>query len=126
MLDALGRAELVPSREVPKLFTALLEREKLGSTGIGNGYAIPHVKHGSVKDLEVALGISRYGIDFNSIDGEPVTHVFLIVANPEAPEEYLRLLQWIAKIARNQDFTRFLRNAKDVPEILSLLREMSE
>ena len=126
ILDGLAKTEQCDADDIPVLFSSLLEREKLGSTGIGPGYAIPPVKHESVGEIAVSLGISPYGLDFNSIDGEPVHHVFLILSPPDASDEYLKILQWIAKIARNADFTRFLQSATDVEEILSLLQEVSE
>lgn len=103
----------------------LAEREELGSTGIGNGVAVPHVKADAVGDTLLVLARSHDGVDFDAVDGRPVHTVFLIVAPKDAAEEHLQLLRWISGLARSADFRRFFRSAADEREIRELLREMS-
>lgn len=101
------------------------EREALGSTGIGNGVAVPHVKVDSVQETLMILARSVEGIDYGAIDGRPVHVLFLIVAPKNAADEHLQLLRWISGLARNADFRRFFAHAADAAEIRDLLTEMT-
>lgn len=103
----------------------LAERETMGSTGIGNGVAVPHVKGDEVKQATLVLGRSRQGIEFHAIDGRPVQILFLLVGTPDGAEDHLRCLRWISGLARNADFRRFLLVAADEAAIRDLLREMA-
>ncbi len=80
------------------LYNSVLQREKMGSTGIGNGIAIPHTRSMVVTDLMIAIGRPSTPLDFDAIDGKPVRLIFLIVAPPYASKrEYLILLGKIAE-----------------------------
>ena len=103
----------------------LAEREKLGSTGIGNGVAVPHVKSGAISDVCLILGRSVQGIDYQAIDGRPVHTVFLLVVPTDQAEVPLQSLRWIASLARNPDFRRFVRSAPGEAGIRELLHEMN-
>lgn len=102
----------------------LLEREALGSTGLGNGVAVPHVRSEGVDRVVLALGRARKGLEWHAIDGRPVHMVFLLVSPADEPETHLQCLRWIATLARNPDFRRFLLDAKDTAAMRDLLREM--
>ncbi len=102
----------------------LAEREALGSTGIGNGVAVPHVKTDAVTSPVLALGRSVAGIDWSSIDGRPVHVVFMIIVPIEATEHHLALLRWISSLARDADFRRFAKGAETAKELRELLLEM--
>lgn len=102
----------------------LLERETLGSTGIGNGVAVPHVKLDAVSETLMVLARSSAGLDYCAVDGRPVHSVFLVVAPKDATTEHLQLLRWISGLARNADFRRFLKSADGEREIRDLLVEM--
>lgn len=104
----------------------IAEREIKGSTGIGNGVAVPHVKTDSVETSVFALGRSSAGVEWNAIDGRPVHLVFLILAPKSATEEHLAMLRWISTMARDGDFRRFARAAESADELRDLLREMAE
>ncbi len=86
--------------EDKELYARLLEREKLGSTAIGDGVAIPHCKFAGLKNPLVMLGVSRKGVDFESVDGKPVHIFFLVVAAPEDPGSSLQILASIAHLVR--------------------------
>ena len=98
MVDFLKTTNLVA--EEKELYARLLEREKLGTTAIGKGVAIPHCKFEGVKSPLVALGVSRKGVDFESADGKPVHIFFLVVAAPEEPSISLQILASIARLVR--------------------------
>jgi len=125
MVDTLVEGEVLSRKEGTKAFELLKKREQAGSTGIGSGVAIPHVKVPGTKTFHAAFGIHRGGVEYRSIDGEPVHLIFLVLRPEEDAEEHLRFLQWIARLGRNADFRRFALRAKDAQEVLALLKEMS-
>ena len=82
------------------LYDKLVQRERLGSTAIGDGVAVPHCRFKGVKSPIVALGISRPGMDFGSLDGKPTHLLFTIVSSPDDPSTGLRVLAAVAQLAR--------------------------
>lgn len=108
------------------ILTAVTEREKLGSTGIGMGIGIPHVKVDGVTEVVTAVAVCTSKLDFNAVDGEPCDVFFLLVSPKAHAERHLQVLRWISRLARNPDFVRFLRHAKNPGDVVSLLREMGE
>lgn len=100
---------------------AVLEREKLGSTGIGSGIAIPHARTNSVNEVSIAFARSKKGIDFNSIDGDPVNLFFVLAAPVESGSAYLRLLARISRLLRYQDLIEDLKKAKSKEEVIALI-----
>jgi nitrogen PTS system EIIA component len=106
------------------LFKMLKRRETLGSTGIGQGIAIPHCRSLVVSRLRCAFGRSLKGIDFKAIDDKPVNYFFLIVAPPlEVSNQYLPVLGKIAQFAKDLDVTNRLAKLKTAAEFLQLLEE---
>jgi PTS system nitrogen regulatory IIA component len=103
----------------------IIERENLGSTGIGNGIAVPHVKDRGIERISLVLARSNDGIDFAAVDGRDVNTVFTIFAPEDHADEHLQILRWISVLARNADFRSFVRNASGEAEIRDLLHEMS-
>ena len=110
-------------KEPNALKDALLEREKLGTTGIGNGIAMPHARSSAIKDLTVAFFRSEKGIDFKSMDSEPVHLVFLLLAPVTAGGPYLKLLAKISRLLRSDDFRKSLIEAKDVATVLQIIQD---
>lgn len=125
ILAASTEAGRIPSAVATKVRKKIVEREARGSTGIGNGVAVPHVKLDSIESTSIVLARSPDGIDYEAIDGRPVHTVILILAPADAAEAHLQLLRWISGLARNADFRRFLGQAKDEAEIRELLCEMA-
>ena len=113
---------LIPS-EYESVVKAILKREELGSTGIGRGVAVPHTKHPGVERLVATVGVSRSGVDFNSLDGERVQLLFLLISPPDRPGDHLRALENISRQLRDETFCKFLKQAKTTEEILKLLDE---
>jgi mannitol/fructose-specific phosphotransferase system IIA component (Ntr-type) len=106
------------------LFKMLKRRETLGSTGIGQGIAIPHCRSLVVSRLRCAFGRSPTGVDFKAIDDKPVNYFFLIVAPPlEVSNQYLPVLGKIAQFAKEPDVTARLAKLNTPAEFLSLLEE---
>jgi mannitol/fructose-specific phosphotransferase system IIA component (Ntr-type) len=123
MVQALCKAGEVASDEFESIVKAILKREDLGSTGIGRGVAVPHTKHPSVDHLVGSVAVSPQGVDFASLDGEVVHLFFLLVSPPDRPGDHLRALENISRQLRNDTFCRFLKQAKSVEEIQTLLDE---
>src|SRR5207249_11054635 len=101
----------------------LLEREKLGSTGIGQGIAIPHAKTDQTAQVTAAFGLSRKGVQFDALDGEPVYIFFLLVAPPDAAGLHLKALARISRLLKDKFFRQALRETKTAAEILKLIKE---
>ena len=105
---------------------AILKREELGSTGIGRGIAVPHTKFPSVSQPVGTVGVSSEGIDFQSLDGEKVHLFFLLISNPNQPDEHLRALENISKQLQDETFCRFLKQSKTAEEIKQVLEEADD
>ncbi len=123
MVQALAAAGEVPAGEFDSIVKAILKREELGSTGIGRGVAVPHTKHPSVDHLVGSVAVSAEGVDFASLDGEVVHLFFLLVSPPDRPGDHLRALENISRQLRDDTFCRFLKQAKNVEDIETLLDE---
>lgn len=108
-------------RDADRLLEAIFEREKIMSTGIGLGIAIPHAKIPSVTEFVVALGKSPKGIEFNSLDGKPVHFVVMIAGPDNQQERYLQLLARITLKLKDAGVRRRLGEAVQVDEILAAL-----
>jgi mannitol/fructose-specific phosphotransferase system IIA component (Ntr-type) len=109
---------------------ALLAREKLGSTGVGMGVAIPHVKLKGIERACCSLSVHPGGLEWQALDGGAVNILFTVL-RPEKPGEnhdpqrHLEMMQWVARLAREADFRRFALKVKTKTELVDLLREMS-
>jgi PTS system nitrogen regulatory IIA component len=105
------------------LVRVLMDRERLGSTGIGSGIGIPHGKLKDLESLILGFGLSKRGVDFESMDGLP-THIFFLLMTPEnSTGIHLKLLARISKILKNETFREKLLNAEDRDEIYSIIME---
>jgi mannitol/fructose-specific phosphotransferase system IIA component (Ntr-type) len=102
---------------------AVREREAVLSTGIGNGVAIPHGKSPSVPDLRMAAGTAEQPVDFDALDGQPVTLVFLLVGPESAAGPHIKALSRIARLIRNDDVRQRLLSAHTPDEFLRALTE---
>jgi fructose-specific phosphotransferase system IIA component len=105
---------------------ALMNREKLGSTGIGQGVAIPHSKAPATEKLVAALGVSRRGVDFEALDGEPVHVIFMLVSPPNGGPDHLKALARVSGLLKDKFFRQALKDAKSVEDVLKVIREEDE
>jgi len=109
-----------------ELVRILLERERLGSTGIGGGIGIPHGKLKNIDKLVLGFGLSRRGVSFDSIDGKP-THIFFLLVTPESSTGlHLKLLARISRVLKNEPFKAKLMAADGVNEIYAIITEEDE
>lgn len=104
----------------------LMEREKLGSTGIGEGIAIPHGKLAGLNELVVCFGKSAAGIDFNAMDGKPVYLFFLLLAPENSAGQHLKTLAKISKMLKDDRFRSSLIQASSRNEIFRMIAEQDE
>ena len=103
----------------------LADREAIGSTGLGNSVAVPHVKGDGVEGITLVVARCHAGLEWQAIDGRNVHVLFMLVSPSEEPEAHLQCLRWIAGLARDTDFRRFLLDAGGESAIRELLIEMS-
>ena len=123
MAQSLVDAGSIGASDYESIVKAIMKREDLGSTGIGRGVAVPHTKHPSVSRLVGTVAVSHSGVDFESLDGEPVQLFFLLVSPPDRPGDHLRALENISRQLRDETFCRQLKSAKGPVDIQHLLEE---
>jgi len=115
-----------PGIDSDRLMKVLLERERLGSTGIGDGIAIPHGKLRDIDDLVLSFGRSSEGIDFESMDGKPVHLFFLLVAPESCAGIHLRALARIARLLKNGTVRKRLAKVDSREDIFSIIQQEDE
>lgn len=111
---------------VAEIVDALMQREKVGSTGVGGGVGIPHAKLDGIKGVIGAFGRSSQGLDFNAIDGEAVHILFLILSPNSKNDEYLKALQKVMTAIKKTNFIKFLKSAKTAKDVDDIFREVEE
>ena len=121
MVELLAKAGAI--KEKDKLLKILLNREALGSTGIGQGVGIPHGKSDGVKELVAAFALSHRGVSFDSLDGEPVHIFFLLVAPQDSAGPHLKALARISRLLKDRAFRESLKQCKDEKSIIRLIEE---
>jgi nitrogen PTS system EIIA component len=115
-----------PELDRERLMAVLLERERLGSTGIGDGIAIPHGKLKDLDQLTLSFGKSALGVDFESMDGKPVHLFFLLVAPENCTGIHLRALARIARLLKNAPVRRRLASVSTQDEIYAVIQQEDE
>lgn len=123
LIQCLERSDRFPATLSDPLFDRAIDRERKNSTGFGLGVAVPHVKHPDVPRASVALGLSRHGIDFASLDKQPVYLVVLLISPEDRPEEHLQAMEAVFGHLKRETFRRFLRQASTPEEVRELLVE---
>ena len=123
LVGNLVNAGQINADDAESIVAAIMKREELGSTGIGRGIAVPHTKHPCVDKLVGTVGVSQEGVEFQSLDGEPVQLFFLLVSPPDRPGDHLRALENISRQLRDDMFCKFLKQSKTKKDIQTLLEE---
>ncbi|MFN7170577.1 MAG: PTS sugar transporter subunit IIA [Candidatus Omnitrophota bacterium] len=126
LVELLLKAGEIKEKDKQKIIEIILNRESLGSTGVGQGIAIPHGKSDCVKTLTASLGISKRGINFDALDGEPVYIFFLLLAPKDSAGPHLKALARISRILKDKYLRDSLIKAEDEKKILSIIREEDE
>jgi nitrogen PTS system EIIA component len=112
-----------PTMNEQEILNVLLEREALGSTGIGDGIAIPHGKSAALSKIISGFGLSRQGIDFDSLDGKPAHLFFVLVAPENSVGTHLKVLARISRMLKNTDFRSKLMNANSQHDMYQIISE---
>lgn len=123
MVESLVKSGFIKSGNVDQVVTALMDREELGSTGIGRSVAVPHAKDDSVGELVGAFARSKKGVSFDSLDGEPVHVLFMLLSSRASSDLHLVALAYISRLVREDQFVRFLREAKTKQDILDIFTD---
>lgn len=130
IVEAMVKAKVLEASLVEPAVKALLEREGMASTGVGQNVAIPHVKLPGLDLAAFSLCLSEEGVEWNAVDGEPV-HLFFTVLRPvkagdqHDPDRHLDIMRWISNVSREADFRRFAMRVKTRTELIDLVKEMS-
>jgi len=120
MTDVLLRS--VKGLDRAQVLEVLQERERLGSTGIGEGVAIPHGKLKDIDQLVLSFGRSKQGVDFDSMDGKPAHLFFLLLAPEDSISVHLKTLARISKLLKDEDVRAQLMDAETADEIYQIIR----
>ena len=123
IIGALHGAGKLAEGDLDGVARAILNREELGSTGIGQGVAVPHTRHPKVERLIGTVALSRKGVEFAALDGEPVDILFLLISPPNQPGDHLRALENISRHLKDERFVSFLRQARTPTDVSDLLDE---
>ncbi len=126
LVELLVKAQEIDKKDKPKIVELLMAREALGSTAIGHNVGIPHAKTDSVKDLIGAFGLSKRGVDFDSLDGEPVYIFFLLLAPQDSAGPHLKALARISRLIKDKYFRDTLRQAKDEKDVIGIIEAEDE
>ncbi|MCK5542804.1 MAG: PTS sugar transporter subunit IIA [Desulfobacterales bacterium] len=127
VIDELAQAVAnTTSAENADVAKVLLEREQLGSTGIGDGIAIPHGRLSSIDSIIMGFGSSEQGIEYDAIDDKPVNIFFLLLTPENSTGGHLKVLAQISKLLKNKQFKTNLSNAKSTQEVLEIIQEADE
>jgi len=122
MMNALAKSETGIDAEAA--LSAIMEREALGSTGVGEQVAIPHAKVADIEEISIVIGIKKDGIDFDSADGKPVKLFFMLISPEKQMNMHLKTLAKISKLVKLTDFKARVTTEKSTPEqIYAILKE---
>ena len=116
-------AGVIEKKHKNKIFEILMAREALGSTAIGQGIAIPHGKSDSVKKLVGCMAVSKKGIDFDSLDGEPAYIFFLLIAPVDSAGPHLKALARVSRLLKDKFIRDSLRSVKDEKSMIKIIQQ---
>jgi len=124
VLELAATSEKISNKH--RLFESIMEREQLQTTGVGFGLAIAHAKTDDVEGVVLSLGISKDGVDYDSLDGKPVHIIFLLTAATDKNTEYLSVLAKIARIFKEKDFREAVIHAGSSADVMNLIKQREE
>lgn len=126
LVTALVNAGKISGEAAKEVTKAVIKRENEASTGMGKGVAVPHVKHAAVKNVLAAVGQSSAGIDFASLDEQPVYSVILLISPINNPDKHLQAMENVFRHLQKEKFRKFLRQCRTPAELEDLLKEADE
>ena len=126
LVTSLSKAGTLPESAVDEVVTALIKREQNGSTGFGKGVAVPHAKHPKVKQMAGTVGRSEAGLDFASLDHQPVYSIVLLLSPENQPQQHLQAMNIVFSNLQKDMFRKFLRQSATREAIVDLLEEADQ
>ncbi len=126
LIEALAEAGAIPAKNVASIAKAVIARETQATTGIGKGISLPHAKIKGLKSPIATFGGIPEGLDFSSLDSQPVYSVILLLSNPDNPDEHLQAMETIFRHVQRDMFRKFLRQAETNEAIVDLIQEADE
>lgn len=126
LIDALNKIKKLAKIDTKVLARAVIKRENEASTGIGKGVAVPHVKHEAISEPIAIVGCSSDGIDFASLDKQPVYSVFLLLSPVDKPDKHLQAMETIFRNLQKDDFRRFLRQVRSREDVVEAIKDADE
>ena len=123
MLDHLIATKKVNKDDKKEILKVVVQREEIGSTAIGGHIALPHARLDCIKDVILSVGISKDGVDFESLDEEPVHAIVLLLSNQKEAGLHLKTLAFLAKLLRDKSFVSQLRNAQSGRDVIVLIEK---
>ena len=116
---------MIPAEKSEETHQALLEREALTSTGLGYGFALPHVRTDAVDRIQIVFARSRKGLDFEALDGNPAHFFFLVLAPTRSMDEYLKVISLISSCMKNENTRKRLASARTAEEIFRIFEQQT-
>jgi len=126
LVQALHRAGKLGSADPKQITRAVIRREKEASTGIGKGVAVPHIKHPTIPEPVAAVGRSEVGIDFASLDKQPVYSIILLLSPADDADRHLQAMEAVFENLNRDDFRRFLRQSQTVDQMRETILDADE
>jgi len=126
LVEPLAQAGALASGDVDAIIQAVLARESQATTGMGKGIAMPHAKLKGLKSPIATIGGAAEGLDFSSLDSQPVYSVILLLSSPDDPDEHLQAMETIFRHVQRDMFRKFLRQAETNEAIIDLIQEADE
>jgi len=126
ILDHLLSAKKITKDNKKEILKAILQREEMGSTAIGNNIAFPHARINTVKNIVICVAISKDGVDFDSLDQEPVNIIALLLSNQKEAGLHLKMLAFLARMLRDKFLVQRLKEAKTPGEVVELFSKQQQ
>ncbi|MBN3039828.1 MAG: PTS sugar transporter subunit IIA [Candidatus Omnitrophica bacterium] len=126
VLDFLIEKNKIDKDDKKHVLKSIIQREDMGSTAIGGGVAFPHARLDSVKDVLICVAISPEGVDFDSLDQEPVFVIALLLSNQKEAGLHLKMLAFLARMLRDKYLLQKLKSAKSSQEVLTILKNQQQ
>ncbi len=126
LVKALEKAGELAGCNIKEVIRAIIKRENEASTGMGKGVAVPHIKHKAIGKVVAAVGQSSKGIDFRSLDKQPVYSVILLISPDDDPDKHLEAMEKVFRHLQQEKFRKFMRQSRNAKQIKELLLEADE
>ncbi len=121
LIEVVSKSNKVLDKE--KVRNCVIEREKVLSTGVGKGFAVPHGKTDAVTEIVVAFAITKEPVEYEALDDQPVRLIFLIIGRDSLVSSHIKLLSRISRLMNNEDFREKLLESKSIPEVLEYFKK---